>query len=89
MNWNKLDTQKTLQAVKNFSQELQATSSSNEKIEIIKSYSQNKFLRKVLKYVYKRCYINFVFHIYKYFTINLRVLTECKQIVILPAIYIL
>ena len=52
MNWNKLDTQKTLQAVKNFSQELQATSSSNEKIEIIKSYSQNKWLCQVLQYVY-------------------------------------
>ena len=58
MNWNKLDTQRTLQAVQNFSQELQATSSSNEKIEIIKSYSQNKFLCKVLQYVYSP-YIQF------------------------------
>ena len=58
MNWNKLETQRTLQAVTNFSQELQATSSSNEKIEIIKSYSQNKWLCQVLQYVYSP-YIQF------------------------------
>jgi len=53
-----MQTQKTLQAVRNFSNDLRSTSSSNDKKEIIKSYSKNHWLTDILVYVYSP-YIHF------------------------------
>lgn len=58
MNHEKLMEIKTLQVVKNFSEELQSTSSSNEKKVIIEKFKSNKYLCKVLNYTYSP-YIHF------------------------------
>lgn len=58
MDHEKLSSSKVLQVVKTFSEELQATSSSNNKKDIIKKYSKNKHLRNILVNVYSP-YIHF------------------------------
>jgi DNA ligase-1 len=58
MDIKKMQTQKTLQAVKNFSNDLRATTSSNDKKEIIKTYSKNHWLTDILVYTYSP-YIHF------------------------------
>ena len=49
MSFEKAQAAKILQAVKNYSEELQSTSSSHEKKEIIKRFSKNKQLTELSK----------------------------------------
>ena len=58
MDISKMQTQKTLQVIRNFSNDLRATTSSNDKKEIIKTYSKNHWLTDILVYVYSP-YIHF------------------------------
>ena len=58
MSFEKTQAVKILQAAKNYSKELQSTSSSNEKKEIIKRFSKNKQLTELLVQVYSP-YIHF------------------------------
>ena len=58
MDISKMQTQKTLQVIRNFSNDLRATSSSNDKKDIIKTYSKNHWLTDILVYVYSP-YIHF------------------------------
>ena len=58
MDISKMQTQKTLQVIRNFSNDLRATSSSNDKKYIIKTYSKNHWLTDILVYVYSP-YIHF------------------------------
>ena len=58
MDHEKLSSSKVLQVVKTLAEQLQATSSSNNKKDIIKKYSKNKHLRNILVNVYSP-YIHF------------------------------